>query len=414
MVLAGSVHKAVANVADGQNPMGGNDPYLDMMMMGSLGPPMAGGSQQPRADMQPFMSQNPMTAAMMGGSLPGTNELSRLMPNHPRLGGALDNAALAMSMIPTGMTIGENIKNVSGAMTELPYARLAHAYQMLNPGMQAQMMQAQIGEARARGEYFGGRNLASVEAMRQRDAEAAAVRAGMGKPSVQIMPGPDGKPWMGNYEVQSIDRDAEGHAIPRMKFTPVMPYSEYTKGISSTGAVSGAYPGRGQGSPASRTYDFLIGEGLNPLQANKVIQDQGVQSALGKFGIELGERTGTEDVRKTWAAENATAKTIHDNMLKQIPLPANPIKAQIDSAGEYADYIKNFSPQNKNDKPLGPADYASKVYTKRLQTQRDQLDDVLSGYTSIQPGHPRPDYKSYMQQHLQNQQAAPQGNGNPY
>ena len=98
-----------------------SDPSMMDYVVGSqYGPPQA-----PRADMQPFMAQNPMTAAMMGGSLPGTNELSRLMPNHPRLGGALDNAALAMSMIPTGMTIGQNIQGVSNAMTELPYARLA-------------------------------------------------------------------------------------------------------------------------------------------------------------------------------------------------------------------------------------------------------------------------------------------------
>lgn len=401
-------------MADGQNPMGtGSDPYLDMMMMGSLGPPMAGGSQQPRADMQPFMSQNPMTAAMMGGSLPGTNELSRLMPNHPRLGGALDNAALAMSMIPTGMTTGENIKNVSGAMTELPYARLAHAYQMLNPGMQAQMMGAQIGEARARGEYFGGRNLASVEAMRQRDAEAAAVRAGMGKPSVQVMPGPDGKPWMGNYEVQSIDRDAEGHAIPRMKFTPVMPYADYVKGggISQTGGVSTTQ--RGQGGAANQQFQFLHDAyvqshpGASEWDAGQAVEKLlKANPALATFFGELPEKRSDEAFKN----QNAAAGKIHQDALKQFPLPANPIKAQIDSAGEYADYIKNFSPKNKSDKPMGPADYASKVYTKRIQDKRDQLDQVYSGYTSMKPGVERPDYDSYLREHLNQQQpSAPQG-----
>ena len=127
--------------------------YMDMMVMQQYGMPQA-----PRSNMQPAMTNNnPAASAMQGSSLPNSNPMSDLTSSRPGLGNALNNALLTMSMMPTGMTIGENIKNFSGALTELPYAKLAHAYQMLNPGMQMQQQQAQIAELQGAPSSIAGR-----------------------------------------------------------------------------------------------------------------------------------------------------------------------------------------------------------------------------------------------------------------
>jgi hypothetical protein len=335
------------------------------------------------------------------------------------------------------MTIGENIKNVSGAMTELPYARLAHAYQMLQPGMQAQLMQSQIAKEQGQAQFFYGRNPASIEAMRERDAMAAQLRAmqgqGLGDQQTMIRPaskpgpaGPGGKPrWNVNDPVMVYRTKTGNHQNPDGTFSPTFQESEpfmsandYSSmgGVNTkTGGTSRPGDSYNQGG-SNQQFGFLHNAylqshpGASEWEAGQAVEKLiHANPALANF---FGEQP-VKDQREIYKTQNAAAKTVHDNALKQYPLPANPIKAQIDSAGEYEDYIKNFSPKNKSDKPMAPAEYADKVYTQRIRDKRNQLDQVYSGYTSMKPGVERPDYDSYLQEHLKQQQQAP-SNGNPY
>lgn len=234
---------------------GSSDPMMDMAMMANGGDPdrarqmymsFVGG----RAGAANSDSQNPMLQPLSGSNLPQTNELSKLFPGHPRLGGALDNAAMAMSMIPTGNTIGENIQGVSNALTELPYARLAHQFQMMQPGLQTQQTQASIYEQLMRGQMYSGKNQAQVEAARQRDMAETQVRMALGNREVTTQAATEddplgrwkkGEPVVGNLVNTGVSYDDKGNPTAKREFQSVMPYDHYVQsgGVNMSGGVTG-------------------------------------------------------------------------------------------------------------------------------------------------------------------------------
>lgn len=245
--------------------MGAGDPYMDSMltMQAMQGGGIGAGSPMMQRYQQQMQAPNAMLAAMTGRALGQPEELARLAPG--RAGTALAGAGLAASMIPTGMTIGQNIQGVSGAMTELPYARLMHAYQMLQPGMQTQIGQANVMKALAQAEMFGGRNLAQVEAQRQRDLMEtqyqAQFRAESGKeiPAIQMAPAaePSGR-WKQGELTYGVLRnvpvtDPKTGQVIRMdqQYVPQMNKKEYdqwygTGGTTAQGLPKGARPFLGE------------------------------------------------------------------------------------------------------------------------------------------------------------------------
>ena len=388
------------------NPQMSDPSFMDMMVASQYGPPMPGAQGQPRANMQPYMSQNPMAASMIGSSLPQNNELSSLMPGHPRLGAALDNASLAMSMIPTGMTTGENIKNVSGAMTELPYARLAHAYQMLNPGMQYQtagaqlnLLQAQREETLGRGEYYSGRNLASVESMRDRDQRAQLLRSLSGKPQYGLFPAAQDDPqgrWKkgenvyGQFQDDYVE-DKQGEPGLKRSFVPVMTEPEATSRGMTTGGVSNMKNANqlGTGLANLLTGYYINNEGMSFPEAAKraegIVQNPAMQRAV--FG------QGATDTRQGIAEQNATAKTVYTDELNSLDLPKNQGDKLVNPIMAYALYKRQLQPGQQ---PMSSEDF-SRQYTDQQESSRQALEGLYSKWSKLKSPD-RPDFKDYLNQ----------------
>ena len=116
-------------------------------------------------------------------SLPGMNEFSRLFPKHPRIAGALENAALMLATTPQSDTIGGNIAGVAGAFLGLPQARMQRNLAMLTPGMQlreaeekSQLAKLQAETAKLQGSYWAARPGIEREELASRERESAAER----------------------------------------------------------------------------------------------------------------------------------------------------------------------------------------------------------------------------------------------
>lgn len=128
---------------------------------------LMGGAAQKTTPDNPFLPTQ-------GGSTPQPhNEFSRLLPNHPRIAGALENAALMASMIPERSTTGGNIAGVAQAFLGLPLARMQREEAFKGPEEAEQMRQAEMFskisgglESMARGQYYSDLPASELERAR--------------------------------------------------------------------------------------------------------------------------------------------------------------------------------------------------------------------------------------------------------
>lgn len=400
---------------------GGYDPMTDLYALSTMGAPMAVPGAQ-HGDPVEAMAQNPLLQPLTGRNLPQDDEFQRMLPGHQRVANALSNAALGMSMIPTGMTIGQNIQGVSGAMTELPYARLMHAYQLLQPSMQTAGQQAGIMEQLMRGQYYGGRNMAAVEAMRQRDAMSAQIRAGVGKREVQITRAdandPNGRWKKGDavmqYRTQAgVSMNPDGTLAPRYEESdPFMSYYDYTTGggVSTTGALSRGAASYGASRPMGDQYVdnyVALQRSGGDQRPEAVVRNEGIAkySNMQAFQRGAGGAAGTapyKDLDEMYKSQNSDADKYASDMRSNVTMsegrPKDAADWLYDSMLDYRDY-KDKVPAGQT--PMSPSDYALKVYRPKVMSQLDQIDRLRNDYKNLPKSGRRPDFNTYVQMQTQ-------------
>lgn len=419
---AANTPSASANFPD-QNA---NDPMMDYLVASRFGLPQApAGSQGPdmaQQFQQQMQAPNAMLAALTGHAMSAPEELQRLIPG--RAGNALSNAGLAMSMIPTGRTIGENIQGVSNAMTELPYARLMHAYQMLQPQLGGMQAQAGIQELLGRGQYYSGRNMSDIYAQQQRGEAAAQDRAhqqeimaGVGKQPYTMFKtaekdDPNGR-WKKGESVAYYHQQVGGGVDPESgqfipKYQDSEPYASM-RDLQAQGSVDpqGRMTGRPTGAasslgPLMQMYKDTHSGSSDWEAASAVEKLLHANPALANF---FGEQP-TKDARATYASQKTAATDMYNKALESMPKPDSEAY-QVARDNAYDAYARPFIAK-KQKPPLSESAFGDQ-YDTAQKGRRDALDTAYSKYNSLPPSKERDDFDTFLQQQMSAQGGQPTG-----
>ena len=439
----------------GQGDFGGDpsNQYMDMAaLMGGLAglqPPGQGGAAPDqgqnaaqRSIIQRLFGGGGQHGAMPGSpmlpQMPNDSAFSNILPNRPRVAGALDNAALMASMIPGGATIGENISQVAGAMSEQPYARLMHAYQMMNPQLQAQMGVAQLGglqaqtlETLGRGEYYRGENQAKVQAAQQQREGYAQIQ--LAKGTTHVMPDKNGNAiyrtltegqWQDDNGKRVPPYTPGAHVEPIYQDTPVLDKEKNPIAFTDWQQSGGMNPNTGLAGRPQDTYGpaggmaaLITGALMEPGKPEnaKLIQAfkeyAGIQATAASGAH--GDTPGQKDLTTQYHTQNTTMQDIENKLLSQNPLPTN-FSAQARLIG--ADYDKYSAAEKKAGRqPISEADFETQWMDQRTKL-RAAITAASSKYRNMpvaQSGE-RPDPEAFIRQELSAQTPTSGNQQNPY
>lgn len=357
------------------------------------------------------VQSNPLLGGLNAPSMPQTNSLSDLFGGG-RFGHALDTAALAASLFPGGRTIGENIAGTAGAMSELPYAQVAHAFQMGQPALQHAgavgqigLMQAQAEEALQRGEYYSGRNLASIESMRERDARAQFLRSMSGQQRYGFFPSPDdnkfgkkGDTVYGTFEDQ-YSEDQRGEPQLKRSFQPLATLEEAKAGGYTSQGVSNlknAMPG-GSATMAFAENHLTVSRMQGDQRPDAVILNEGIEAytrQLASYRNTLPEPAATKQERDR-ADADAQAKKNFAGLYQKIlspgqsgyfSAPATDVEGAVGQNSE-AEYWQNKQAYNRQLEDL------EEQYTRQPYDKRPPVAQWLQ-QQGFQPFNPRKNYAS--------------------
>lgn len=258
-------------------------------------------------------ADNPL---LSGSNLPNTNVWSNLLPNHPRIAEGLGNATMMASMIPGGDTIGQNISQVAGAMSQLPYAKLMRAYQMYQPALETaqtqskmNLEQAQTGEANAHANLYSYKNQYDLMASQQRMQNEAAMRMEGQKVSYGFGPGGTYGYWQ-NLPVKDDRgnevRDQSGGIQFKQTFTQTHTADEARRDQPNKAYGTGSTRFGGLGQLGAEAEWLLKGKGIDPETAgaddvdsalNEVHQRRATAAAQGNLNNPVSNADNVKEQR---------------------------------------------------------------------------------------------------------------------